>query len=86
MRQGVELRLQEVQQAEQQQRLLLRASLAVLDAFAVSGCAIFESENRRTLNALEAPATPSSAAARWALAPLALRATDSARVCAGVSS
>jgi len=37
-----------------------------------SGCAISSRENRRTLNALDEHATPSSAAARWVMAPVAL--------------
>ena len=52
------------------ERLVVRASLAAL--LALSGCAISESENRRTLNALDAHATPSSEVARWASSPLAL--------------
>ncbi len=52
--------------------LRVRSSLAALLALGLTGCAISESENRRTLNALDAHATPSSAAARWAVTPLAL--------------
>jgi hypothetical protein len=57
------------------ERLLVRASLSALLALAVPGCAISERENRRTLNALDEHATPASAAARWALSPLALPAS-----------
>jgi hypothetical protein len=54
------------------ERLRVRVSLVALLALGITSCAISESENRRTLNALDAHATPSSAAARWAVAPLAL--------------
>lgn len=54
------------------ERLFARAASAALIALALSGCAVFERENRRTLNALDEHATPASAAARWALSPLAL--------------
>ena len=54
------------------ERLFVRAGLAALAALVVSGCAVSERENRRTLNALDAHATPASEAARWAISPLAL--------------
>jgi hypothetical protein len=40
--------------------------------FALGGCAVFESENRRMLNALDRHVAPPNAAARWALSPLAM--------------
>ena len=41
--------------------------------FALLGsCAVFEEENRTTLNAMDAHLTPDSNAARWAVAPLAV--------------
>src|SRR5512139_3831993 len=49
-----------------------RAAISLALALCVSGCAVFARENRRTLNALDEHATPRSAAARWALSPLAL--------------
>ncbi len=52
--------------------LLGRASIAVLLACLLGGCAVFERENRRALNALDEHAAPANAAARWSLAPLAL--------------
>lgn len=56
-------------------RLVARSAGAALVALALSGCAVFERENRRTLNALDAHATPASAGARWVIAPLALPAS-----------
>jgi hypothetical protein len=47
--------------------LLLASSLSV-------GCAFADRDNRRTLNYLDAHAAPTSAAARWALSPVALPA------------
>ncbi len=47
--------------------LLLAAPLTV-------GCAFAERDNRRTLNYLDAHVAPKSAAARWALSPVALPA------------
>jgi hypothetical protein len=49
-----------------------RASFSVVLALSLGGCAVFESENRRTLNALDEHVTPQGAGARWALSPLAL--------------
>lgn len=39
-----------------------------------AGCAIFDSDNRHTLNLLDEHLTPEDAAAKWALAPIALTA------------
>ena len=39
-----------------------------------AGCAIFDSDNRRTLNLLDEYLTPEDPAAKWALAPVALPA------------
>lgn len=38
----------------------------------LAGCAFLDEDNRRTLNYLDAHAAPESAAARWALSPVAL--------------
>jgi hypothetical protein len=46
--------------------------LAALLVLALAGCAQVKEENRRTLNALDAAATPQSEAGRWALSPVAL--------------
>jgi hypothetical protein len=51
---------------------LRRASFALVLALSLPACAIFEGENRRTLNALDEHLAPQSTAARWALSPLAL--------------
>jgi hypothetical protein len=50
----------------------LRRALGAALVLTLSGCAVFEADNRRTLNALDAHASPPNAAARWALAPVAL--------------
>lgn len=50
----------------------MRAAISAALVLALAGCAVFESENRRTLNALDEHAAPASAAGRWALAPVAL--------------
>jgi hypothetical protein len=44
--------------------------LLLLCAATLGGCAVFEQENRRTLNAMDRNFTPDSTAARWALAPV----------------
>ena len=49
-----------------------RAAISVGLLLCLSGCAISERENRRTLNALDDQLTPRSDVARWALSPLAL--------------
>ncbi|MHC5210891.1 MAG: hypothetical protein ACYTG2_09260 [Planctomycetota bacterium] len=48
--------------------------LLVLGLVCLDGCAVSKRSNRRTLNALDAHATPASEGARWALAPVALPA------------
>lgn len=50
----------------------MRPALAATLVLALSGCAVFEAKNRRTLNALDEHAAPPNAAARWALSPVAL--------------
>lgn len=50
-----------------------RASLLWLTPLLLAGgCAMAKADNRRTLNWLDAHATPSSTGARWAMAPIAL--------------
>jgi hypothetical protein len=50
----------------------MRRALGAALALALAGCAVFEADNRRTLNALDEHAAPRGAAARWALSPVAL--------------
>ncbi len=53
--------------------VLARAvALLTLTGALLGSCAVFEQENRVTLNALDEQFTPDSSTARWALAPLAL--------------
>lgn len=61
-----------VESRDSQWRPSIVLALVLLGCAATSGCAISSRENRRTLNALDEHATPPSATARWAMAPLAL--------------
>ena len=54
--------------------LWVRAALVACVLLMGAGCAFFDRENRRTLNAMDAYLIPESGAARWALAPMALPA------------
>lgn len=47
-------------------------ALLLLTSWVPGGCAVFEEENRHTLNAMDEHLTPESEAMRWTLAPLAL--------------
>ena len=51
---------------------MLRTILLCSILHACAGCAIFDADNRRTLNALDRHLAPESSAARWALAPAGL--------------
>ncbi len=48
-----------------------RTLLLLVLALTTAGCSVFSSDNRRLLNLLDEHWAPSSAAARWALAPVA---------------
>jgi len=49
---------------------MCRTAALSLFLLLLAGCAVFEQENRRTLNAMDERFTPDSTAARWALAPI----------------
>lgn len=49
---------------------MCRTTTLALTLLLCAGCAVFNEDNRRTLNALDRNFTPESTAARWALAPV----------------
>lgn len=51
---------------------MMRQVLLSLIVHACVGCAFFDADNRRTLNALDRNLVPESTTARWALAPIGL--------------
>ena len=53
-------------------KLLLRSLGVCAAGLALTGCAIFEPDNRRTLNALDRHLTPSATLGRVALVPIGL--------------
>lgn len=50
----------------------MKIPLSPLAALLACSCAVFDVDNRRTLNWLDGHATPQSSGGRWALAPVAL--------------
>ena len=51
---------------------MCRTAVLMLLLLLCAGCAVFNKDNRRTLNALDEHVAPESTAARWALAPVGL--------------